>query len=168
PPPPRPITFTKEYRMSSIKVIEGAGISVGLVELKTQRSIILEVGDRDELSGLELVDADYSTESAVLKLGADEAKFTLQGVVAAPTPSRTRNPFRPPQRKLVTRSSGSRTKLPRPAPATSRFKTQEELREHLQNYAEKAIRERLPALPIQLTREQDDRLVRDGYLPEKQ
>ena len=39
------------------------------------------------------------------------------------------------------------------------------LRQHLQEYNEEAIRQGLPALPIELTPEQDQRLVAEGVLP---
>ena len=43
--------------------------------------------------------------------------------------------------------------------------SQDDLEKHLREYNLEAIRKGLPALPIQLTPEEDDQLVKEGVLP---
>ncbi len=157
--------------MSSIIRVEGGGNKVGLIDLKTNLSFFLIEGEGPENGGpgsdIELVEANYEEEEAVLRKGAEMAIIKL-----ADPSIKTISPADHQKRTQKSR----RNRTPRRQPPPRQPKTQlhppdkreytygEDVWEHLQNYQEEVIRQGLPPLPIQLTPDQDDRLVVDGIL----
>lgn len=186
PAPPAPVqqapvnpavvpSFARNFRLSMIIREDNGELKVGIVNLADNSGMSLLVGDIE--NGIELVSADYDAEEAVLRRGAETALIKLSGAEAASIPNSTPSaPSRPqvraPQRpSLPTRRISSRpasiTPPASPAPANSvtpKYKGAE-LKKHLENYQMEVIRQGLPPLPIPLTPEQDDQLVREGVLP---
>jgi hypothetical protein len=148
---------------------ENGDLKVGVVDLSNNSGMSLRIGDIE--NGIELVSADYDEEEAVLRKGTEMALIKLSGAEAA-----TMNPGKTPAKAQAaapqrsTRSSLAARRIRRPAPAPTKQAISprysgEELKEHLQNYQMEVIRQGLPPLPIPLTPDQDDQLVREGILP---
>ena len=86
PPPPAPgESFAKMIRMSAIVEKDDGSIKVGIVDQKTKRDYMLEVGEIIE--GIELISADYEDEEAVLRKGSEMAVIKLtSGEIQALSP----------------------------------------------------------------------------------
>ncbi|MDZ4200337.1 MAG: hypothetical protein U1E27_13760 [Kiritimatiellia bacterium] len=80
-PTPAAAASAAQFRMSALVEIVGA-VRVGLVDLQTQRSLYLRVGESEE--GIELVSADSSQEQAVIRRGAETLTLRLQEGTPAP------------------------------------------------------------------------------------
>jgi hypothetical protein len=172
PPPVEPVSteasFAKNLRICSMTQPEGSGIKVGIVDAAAKKSYVLRVGETD--GGITLVSADMLEEQAVLQVGTEVGMIKL---AASQTPAPRPNPRATPadgaraasyadrrqeRREARTQPEPQRREMPQP-----RY-TGEELQEHLRNYNMEAIRQGLPALPIELTPEQDAQLVAEGLL----
>lgn len=174
PPPPEQPSFAKQLRMSSIVKVEGGGVKVGLVDLKSNTSIILEVGD-PPVEGIELVSADYAEEEAeirkgdelaLIKLdGGEPVKITANDQKARIEAAKARAKARRAQARRTRQSRRSRASRRRTAPPQPKYTNPTEVWDHLQEYNLEVIKKGLPPLPIPLTPEQDDQLVEEGYLP---
>lgn len=181
PPPPPPVqrvpvapvvvpSFARTLRLSMIIREDTGELKVGIVDLSNNTGMSLLVGDIE--NGIELVSADYDEEEAVLRKGTEMALIKLSGAEAA-TITPNQNPAGTPAKAQVTPPSRSslaarrsrRTPSTAARPAITPKYTGEELKEHLQNYQMEVIRQGLPPLPIPLTQDQDDQLVREGILP---
>lgn len=163
---------------------------VGLVDERTSRSYFLAPGESED--GLELVSIQFEEETATLRWQGQTATLRLQGGPSSPTAPSARGgavmparaipgagqptvgagnmelmrprgpPFRrrPPQAMPQTPDMGAAgvpSAPPRPTP--------EEVERQLQQMQMDAIRRGLPPLPIPLTPEMDEQLVREGVLP---
>ena len=185
--PPSPKIF--DYlRMVAITDKPNRGIRVGIVNIKNKKSCYLIVGETSK-EGITLVSGYPDSESCVLSYQGQEKKMEMQGasaaaVAAAPSKSAPRT------RGSSSRSSRSRSRSSRSsATATSyserlksrreamaaRLKakqeaprlTGDELKEHLRAYQMDLIRSKGklgPVLPMQLTKEMDEQLVKEGVL----
>lgn len=166
PPPMRPEeSFARNLRLSMIIREDTGELKVGIVDLSNNSGMSMHVGEI--LNGIELVSADYDAEEAVLRKGSEMAMIKLEGgpvqpinpnqsnpaasqQTARPAPQANRQPRR--QRRNISRQVEPKY-------------TGEELEQHLKDYQMEVIRQGLPPLPIPLTPEQDDQLVREGILP---
>lgn len=162
-PKPPGESFAKYLRMCSMIEQEDGSIKVGFVNQKTKKSFSLFVGSAYE--GIELVEADYQLEEAVLRQGEEMAlvKMNDPAVQRMEQKAEVKNAAssRP---SYAARRAARIQRAKRQPPPEPKF-TGEELEKHLQEYNVKAIREGLPALPIPLTPEQDEQLVKEGVLP---
>lgn len=178
PPPKRPVPapppFVKDLRMCAITDSD-LGIRVGFVNIRSKppKYYFLYIGESED--GIEVVDADYDMECALLRKGAEEHWIYLDGKSGGPPQSpaasakarpagitgRQRQSYAERLRKrraaLVERRRQALERKPK-------F-TGKELEEHLKNYQMEVIRKGMPPLPIPLTREMDDQLVAEGVLP---
>ena len=176
--PPAP-PFTRDLRMCAITECE-AGIRVGLINIKAkpQKLYFLSVGDIED--EIELVEANYLEERAKLRKGDQEEWISLDGSSGKPAASKSQTVASAGRTALSGRSrrrnSGisyaDRLKRRREALAERRKRDNEkprltgkELEEHLQDYQMQLIRDGLPPLPLQLTKEMDAALVAEGVLP---
>jgi len=167
-------SFIKDLRMVAITEDGKGEIKVGFVNIKDNKSYYLKVGESDD--EIQVVDADYGTESALLKKGMDEQWINMNGDAAsggtqpgasAPTvasPSDTaagaRVPYPERQRR---RRDAARVRVVEPPKLSG-----EELDKHLKEYQMNLIRKRGedgPPLPMELTPEMDAQLVSEGVLP---
>lgn len=187
-PKPNPMepgadAFIKTLRMCAITETP-AGTRVGLVDLKTSppKTYFLYVGDSEE--GLELVDADYTGEKALLRKGAEEYWITMAGVgdgsgggaatVGGATSTAVATASAPSASSQNARrlSYADRVRKRREAEqqrmqelASRPPISPEEMEKTLQQIQMDVIRRGEPALPIPLTPEMDDQLVAEGVLP---
>ena len=200
PPPPEedpgdrladaPPPFIKSLRMCAITETEDFGLRVGIVDIKAKppSSHMMRIGEIQE--GIELVEADFDREGALLK--KDGLKYWIyldgsqgsgpggaHGKPGKPSASAAPPQPRPPQAELArSGSSGSytdRLKKRREILEARRKQSEERqkmgpeaLKEQLKEYQMELIRakgELGPPLPIPLTKEMDDQLVAEGVLP---
>ena len=166
-------SFAKNLRVCSIIEQDDGSVRVGFVDMQSNKSYMLSVGD-PPIDGIELVSASYEDKEAYLRRGSEMAQIKLQsGEVKDVSPAQQQtvmaNAGDASQRRL---SYAERRRLrqqrmqeqqaqPPPEPKYSG----EELEKHLQDYQMDVIRQGLPPLPIPLTPEQDDQLVKEGILP---
>ena len=194
PPPPRPAAvpppsttppknaFINDLRMCAITE-NSRGIRVGLVDVKSkpQKSYFLRIGETQD--DLQLVEADYEGEGALLKKGNEQYWIYMSGDPQAASPtgqaSSSPSPSRPApsstsrRRSAVRRASYAERLAQRRADevearrraAMKERLSGEELVDKLKEYQMDVIRKGMPALPIPLTREMDDKLVLEGVLP---
>ena len=183
-----PPAFVKDLRMCAITE-SPAGVRVGFVNIRAKppRPYYLYVGDSED--GIELVDADYLKEGALLRKDSEQFWLNMGGgdpagaTASQPTsrsrlrsPSTSKRIARPPGRDsskgVSTPSSNSyaerrRRRLAemRKRASESRKESEVDVEKRLQQYQMELIRKGLTPLPIPLTKETDDQLVREGVLP---
>jgi hypothetical protein len=183
-PPSPPPEWTTQLRLCGITFSESAGLRVGIVDQKTQKSYYLRIGDEED--GILVVDADIRDEFAVVQKEGVEQRLNLNGTSAAAgsaTAASATVPVRlsPDASRVVASVTASaptrlesyadklrrrREERERQAAAVPEVKlSPEELEKQLKEYQMKVIREGLPPLPIPLTKEMDDQLVKEGVLP---
>lgn len=157
-------SFAKILKMCAITRNRFNGkVQVGIVNTLTKKNYFLYEGDTED--GMELVKADYESEKALVRKGAEEVWMDMTAIVASATP-------------VVSPAPGGgfarRTMAPPPAPAPGPAQpekprlTGEALKEHLKNYQMDLIRaggKKGPPLPMALTPEMDAKLVEEGVLP---
>jgi hypothetical protein len=181
--------FTKYLRMCAITDTE-LGIRVGFVDIKARppRSYFLYEGEEED--GIKVVRADYEREEAILMKDGEQAPLYLNGQAAEikPATSPTSTPM------PVRSASRARPSIPAPSKSMSyseRFRLRREAlarkieedkkkkktvkamssgdrQKFLQEYNMELIRARGklgPPLPIQLSKEADEQLVKEGVLP---
>jgi hypothetical protein len=183
-----PPAFLKDLRMCAITE-SPAGVRVGFVNIRARppQPYYLYVGDSED--GIELVDADYLKEGALLRKDAEQYWLNMRGGEPAGatgsqpasrsrlrSPSTSKRSATPPGRD---RSKGVSTHSPnsyagrrhrrlaemRKRASKSRKASEVDVEKRLQQYQMELIRKGLTPLPIPLTEETDDQLVREGVLP---
>ncbi len=178
-----PPAFVKDLRMCAITE-SPAGMKVGFVNIriKPPQPYYLYIGDAED--GIELVDADYEKEGALLRKGGEQFWMYMGGSSGTETaPSKKASTTRevPAVMRstkggiIPTRvsSSGSyaerrqkRLEQMRKRADDARKLSDSQIEEKLQNYQMNLIRKGLTPLPIKLTPEMDRQLVEEGILPE--
>lgn len=178
PPPPAPenprptgpvTSFADSLRLFSIEEMEQGDnviLVAGIEEKRDKSMLILREGEIQK--GIELVSADYIEELVILRKGTEQAELRMNQTGPATTDPTTEEADSSITTAATSRRS-RRTRTPRaPKPPSAPIQpkyTGEELKKHLQDYQMEVIRQGLPPLPIPLTPEQDDQLVREGILP---
>jgi hypothetical protein len=167
-PPQDP--FTKTLKMCAITQDDVTGLRVGLVDIKSNKNYFMAVGDVED--GMELVEADYAAEKALLRKGPEQywismsdAAGSVAMVSAASGPAVGRGVF---GGGLVTPLPPTRREIPRQSKLRDSGLKGEALEKHLQEVQMRLVRakgEEGPPLPVPLTREMDDQLVAEGVLP---
>lgn len=177
PPPPPPSlsrddSFVRKLRLCAITEEDNGIIRVGIINIgvKPARSYLMRIGQIED--GFELMDADFEKEAALLRKDGKEEWLYMNGVeaptasVGPPSPGGSSVP-RPRGGRPVGRVRTARdVRVRRPAPE-QKYRG-EELKKHLEEYQMELIRsggEKGPPLPMPLTQEMDDELVREGVLP---
>lgn len=169
PPLPAPDSFAKSLRLSMIVETDDGDVRIGFVDNRTSRSYSLIPGEAQD--GIELISASFEDEEAIIKNGEEMALLKLasgtfeeiapQDQTARIEAARNRPSYQERRRQRMEQQK-QEEKVPEP-----KF-TGEELTKHLYEYQMEIIRQGLPPLPIPLSQEQDDQLVREGYLPPAQ
>lgn len=139
---------------------------VGIVDKAAKKNYILSIGD--VANGIELIEADIGKSEALLKKGKEVALFKLEEG-AVPQKKSARNNRKSRQSSYAERRQALLKKI------KDRKKKEEEeekppltgeaLRKHLKKVQMDAIRTGKPPLPMPLTKEMDDQLVKEGVLP---
>ncbi len=186
--------FIKSLRMCSINESDDYGLRVGIVDIKAKpaKSYFFKVGETQD--GLTLLEADFKKEGALIKKGDKAFWIYLDGTTGnGREKSGGSNSYKPSTSVLkpVTAATRSRSSIIRRGSYAERLrkrreilearrkknlerleakknKTPEQLKAEMQAYQMELIRaggKKGPAMPIPLTPEMDDELVREGVLP---
>ncbi len=149
--------------------MQDGDLQVGLIDTQNNESFFLRIGE--SRNGIELISASYSEGRAVLQRGGETEVVSFDSGASAANvsrqPAQQRAADRSPQssyedrRRARREAAEARRREPPPEPVL----TGEALQQHLQDYQMEVIRQGLPPLPIPLTPEMDDQLVREGVLP---
>jgi hypothetical protein len=180
-------------KMSAIIEDNSGQIVVGILDPQQNASYMLKVGETE--NGIELLEADYTAERAKIRkddlerwisMNGDESQATapsaqpiVPAVTAKPRIARAaRRPAGASVSKGMTREEYNKIKSKLPPPRSAKRAlmnlpdeepmTPDEHEAVMQEYNMELIRaggDLGPALPIPLTPEQDDQLVREGALP---
>jgi hypothetical protein len=182
PPPPEGPTqqeqeqFAKSLRLCAIVEEDGKPAKIGFVDGRSNRAYTLGPGQMED--GIELESADFAAGTAMIKQGGLRAELSLASGQAAPAaggapaPQVQAAPAAPPaqppaagmsyadrRRQRMLQQQEGQAQPPQPK------YTGEALQKHLQDYNMEVIRQGLPPLPIPLSPDQDQQLVREGVLP---
>lgn len=172
PPAPPPPSFINDLKLTAITE-KGDEVRVGFVNIKSNppKSYFLYIGENED--GIEVVDADYDAESALLRKDSEESWIYMDGRIIGSAQAQA--PSVSPRPAGITdqqRASYAERLKQRRAASSIRHRTVEppkfsgkELEDHLKNYQMECIRKGMPPLPIPLTKEMDDQLVKEGVLP---
>lgn len=175
PARPQPPPFVKDLRMCAMTESD-FGIRVGFINIRSrpQKSYFLYVGESED--GIELVDADYDEERALLRKGSEQHWIYMSGKSGGssqPGPTVSKNISSSSSSRKLSYAQRLRRRREALAERNRRKRemprlTGEELTKHLSEYNLELIRaggEKGPPLPIPLTPEQDAQLVEEGVLP---
>jgi hypothetical protein len=118
-PPPPPVTppppveetppWAESYRLCSVYEAEGSKTRVGLLEMKSNKALILAIGESQ--NGILLLSADVAEETATLSKDGQEVTMKLEA-------SKRKAPAKPAPRP-TTRSRVTPPKTPPKAPVRS-------------------------------------------------
>lgn len=175
--------FTKDITMCAITE-DDSGIQVGFVNtsVKPPKSYLLRIGEMED--DIELIDADYVEEAALLRKGDEEHWISMRGDVDSMPDTQYRaavlGPEAAPSRRSASKPAVRRDKAAKRQSYTERLRKRREerarraeeakrqgvdLEKQMQQYQMQLIRKGLPPLPMQLTPEMDAQLVEEGVLP---
>jgi hypothetical protein len=177
---PAAMSFTKSLKMVAITEDANGETKVGFVDIPANKNYYLNVGESED--GIELVDANYEAESALLRKGSEEQWINMAGEgsggaqpgaggspgsISVPSFGSAAGRTRESSTQRVRRRESLRQTITEPPKLKD-----EELAKHLKDYQMELIRaggEKGPPLPMELTREMDDQLVSEGVLaPQEQ
>jgi len=188
PPPvetPAEPGWAREYKMTMMTIDqETHRVRVGLQNVRGESAVLLIEG-RDTHPEFSLRSADFERGLATVTRHGSPHQFSL---ATAPEPGDNPIVHRPessprrmassnrtrdrsePRRRIIRRIGEGNPDVDEEtseleAPRTTRFRNNEELQEHLKEVQMDALRSGKPPLPIPLTQEMDDQLVREGVLP---
>ena len=162
-------SICKTFSMCAITRNHDTGkVQVGLVDQSTQKSYFLCEGDKDD--GMELKEADYAEEKALLKIGNKEVWLTMKAETME-TPTGVRNPFglqsaTPPP--PTPDEAGTMTITAMSGEVESAAVSLQKSLVGAQMELIRARGTKGPPLPMALTPEMDDQLVKEGVLPPTQ
>ena len=162
-------SFAAQMQMSGIYDLGDGTLEVAVVDKKDNSYFSLLVGETNE-QGVELVDADYEKEEAVLKKGDEVVVLKMSGTSGTQVLSTAEQEDRMKQAEVRRLSYAERRRQrmldrQKPVEIPKPMYTGEELEKHLQEYQMQVIREGMPPLPVQLTPDRDAQLVAEGFLP---
>ncbi len=182
-----PPAFVKDLRMCAITE-SPAGVRVGFVNIRSRppQPYYLYVGDSED--GIELVEADYDKEGALVRKGSEQYWLHMGGEslggagasrssapVGAAAPARPVTPRVSGVSKAANKADASsvsyaerrrrRLEEMRARAADKRAISEVEAKQRLRDYQMDLIRKGLTPLPMQLTPEMDAQLVAEGVLP---
>lgn len=168
-------SFARNLRLVGIRK-SSRGTRVGFIDIKNKAgtSYLLYVGQGRD--GITVVDANYDEEKALLEKEGEQhwiymdGKTGIAGSTAAPASSKSSSrtskstasssaPASSHRARLKSRLETVRKRTVEPPAVTG-----EALTKHLQEKQMEFIRKGQPPLPMRLTKEMDDKLVKEGVL----
>ena len=164
-------SFAASLQLSGIYELEDGNLRVAITDKKDSSYFTLVVGEKNAALGIELVDADYEGEKATLQKDEQVVVLSMNDVSGGQVLSATEGQERVKQAEEHRTSYAERRRLrmlerQKPVEIPKPMYTGEELEKHLQEYQMEVIRDgNLPPLPVQLTPENDAKLVAEGVLP---
>lgn len=167
-------SWINDYRMTMLITQNDGTFRVGLVNSKTNESLTFS-SDKNRARGtdkLMLVSTDPAKKMATISKAGDVQTISLEDPsVAAPpaaptkTPTIGRMPSRPGPPTVLSSGRPQRPAPPAPPQPQQERLSGAELEKHLQEYQMEVLRKNLPPLPVQLSPENDAKLVQEGVLP---
>lgn len=164
-------SFAASLQLSGIYELADGNLRVAITDKKDSSYFTLVVGEKNAALGIELVDADYEGEKATLQKDEQVVVLSMNDVSGGQVLSATEGQERVKQAEEHRTSYAERRRLrmlerQKPVEIPKPMYTGEELEKHLQEYQMEVIRDgNLPPLPVQLTPENDAKLVAEGVLP---
>ena len=155
--------LARDFRLCTLYEGFDGDLRAGLINRRSNKNMILRMGETRE--GLHLDHVDLQAGRATLS-SIDGRTAVLELTAAtesAPAPAKADTGDRIPGSKPAQKSPREARKSRVPPPEQQL--TGEELEQHLREYQMEVIRKGQPPLPIPLTEEMDDQLVREGVLP---
>ena len=163
-------SFAAQMVLSGIYELDDGSIKVAVTDKRNNSYFSLLVGEKDDSLGIELIDADYEKEEAVLKKGEEVVVLKMGGASETQvlsTPEKNDRIRQAEERRLSYAERRRQRMLERQKPleVPKPTLTGAELEKHLQDYQMEVIRKGMPPLPVQLSPDRDAQLVAEGYLP---
>ena len=164
-------SFAASLQLSGIYELDDGNLRVAVTDKKDNSYFSLVLGEKDEVSGIELVDADYDEEKATLQKDGQVVVLSMRDAAGGQVLSSMEGQERVKQAEERRTSYAERRRLrmlerQKPVEVPKPMYTGEELEKHLQEYQMELIRDgTMPPLPVQLTPENDAKLVAEGVLP---
>ena len=165
-------SFAATLRLSGIDERDDGSIRVAITDRKDNSYFSLRLDEGENADGIELVEADYKKGEAVLKKGDEVVVLSMNDsenkVLSAEERGKRIEEAQSKRLSYAERRrlrQEARKKMIDEQLAQKPRLTGAELEEHLQNYQMEVLRTGLPPLPLQLTPDRDDQLVREGVLP---
>ncbi len=166
--------FTKDLKMCAITE-DATGVQVGFVNVAVNppKSYLLRVGEMEDY--IELVDADYQEEMALLRKNGEEHWISMDGSsgMSGSAPGEGgagrseggQSASSDGSRRLSYAERLRRRRAERVREIEPPGLQGEDLKKHLESYQMELIRKGMPPLPMELTPEMDAQLVSEGVLP---
>ena len=170
-PASEPSSFFKDFKLVALCPGPDSAMNVLRVGfVNSTKSYYLAVGEQED--DILVLSADAADETATLRHGTEEQILTLNATADSAVPpgggpaastttadSAGKPPFPAERTRRRTRDTISRREVEPPK------MTDQELEKHLKDYQMDLIRKGDPPLPIPLTPEMDEQLVKEGVLP---
>ena len=109
-PAPQAPPWADSYRLVSVTKVEGDEVRVGLLDTKSNKAVVLKVGEQD--NGIELLSADVGEESAELRKGGEVVTMNLKSASGGSRPPAAAKPQE--QASNRPRTAAPRTRPPQP------------------------------------------------------
>ena len=164
-------SFAASLQLSGIYELDDGNLRVAVTDKKDNSYFSLVLGEKDDASGIELIDADYDEEKATLQKDDQVVVLSMRDSAGGQVLSAAESQERVKEAAERRTSYAERRRLrmlerQKPVEVPKPIYTGEELEKHLQEYQMEVIRGgNLPPLPVQLTPENDAKLVAEGVLP---
>lgn len=163
-------SFAASLQLSGIYELEDGNLRVAITDKKDNSYFTLVLGGEPE-RGIELLDVDYDQEKAVLQKDGQAVELSMNDVSGSEVipPSEMQERKKQAEERRLSYAERRRLRMlerQKPVEVPKPIYTGEALEKHLQEYQMEILRdESLPPLPVQLTPENDAKLVEEGVLP---
>lgn len=164
-------SFAASLQLSGIYELADGNLRVAVTDKKDNSYFTVVVGEKDAGTGIELVDADYEGEKATLQKDGQVVVLSMNDTSGGQVLSSMAGQEAVKQAEEHRTSYAERRRLrmlerQKPVDVPKPVYSGEELEKHLQEYQMEILREgNMPPLPVQLTPENDAKLVAEGVLP---
>ncbi|HOE01144.1 MAG TPA: hypothetical protein PLD40_08775 [Kiritimatiellia bacterium] len=164
-------SFAASLQLSGIYELADGNLRVAITDKKDNSYFSLMVGEKDRSTGIMLEDADYDAESATLQKDGQVVVLSMNDTAGGQVLSASagREAIRQAAELRTSYAERRRQRMlerQKPVEVPKPIYTGEELERHLQEYQMEILRGgNLPPLPVQLTPENDAKLVAEGVLP---
>lgn len=163
-------SFAASLQLSGIYELEDGNLRVAITDKKDNSYFTLVLGGEPE-RGIELLDVDYDQEKAVLQKDGQAVELSMSDAAGSEVIPSSEIQERKKQAEERRLSYAERRRLrmlerQKPVEVPKPIYTGEALEKHLQEYQMEILRGgSLPPLPVQLSPENDAKLVEEGVLP---
>lgn len=164
-------SFAASLQLSGISEMDDGNLRVAVTDKKDNSYFTLVLGEKDEGLGIELIDVDYEQEKATLQKDGQVVVLSMRDTAGGEVvpPSEVQERKKQAEERRLSYAERRRLRMlerQKPVEVPKPLYTGEELEKHLQEYQMEVLRGgSLPPLPVQLTAENDAKLVAEGVLP---